>query len=313
MAELIRREFAARPEHEKPQILIVAHDLSWPAETAPQSLTSRAHRSTAPAAQPPSPPRRHPRTPARQVRLCSKKPLASHRPTRAPRRRARRTRRSSRPASSAPRRQCRRCHSARRRRSPKLRPPPLHSPPPTPRRRAEEAAQGVFSPRPFAAGTLPPLTAAPSSAAPTETPQTGAPSRSFTAPPSSAARYRDAADRRLFVRARALTAPSYRRLLATPLTRRLPLPTGLDTSSEPRAARTQAPPHVPAAAPERETRRRDRFVRREPDAPRLPREDRRRAAQPLQRIRIRRDSRRREPATCARYRGERTGRRDVYE
>ena len=30
VAELFRREFSARPEHEKPQILVVAHGLEWP-------------------------------------------------------------------------------------------------------------------------------------------------------------------------------------------------------------------------------------------------------------------------------------------
>ena len=37
VAELFRREFAARTEPETPQILVVAHGLGWPAETAPTS------------------------------------------------------------------------------------------------------------------------------------------------------------------------------------------------------------------------------------------------------------------------------------
>ena len=40
MAEMVRREFATRPEHEAPQILIVAHESSQHAETAAQPLPS---------------------------------------------------------------------------------------------------------------------------------------------------------------------------------------------------------------------------------------------------------------------------------
>ncbi len=57
IAELFRREFSTRPDHEKPQVLVVPHGLGWPIEIAPQSLSSthaleRVH--TASAAQPPS-------------------------------------------------------------------------------------------------------------------------------------------------------------------------------------------------------------------------------------------------------------------
>ena len=40
VAELFRREFAARPESETPQILVTAHGLGWPAEIAPTPASS---------------------------------------------------------------------------------------------------------------------------------------------------------------------------------------------------------------------------------------------------------------------------------
>ena len=93
IAEMVRREFAARPEQEAPLILIVGHEPRPHVEAAPQQPTSSRSRR---ARTRPLPSRRR-QTSARQTRTLAKKPPASHRPTLAPRRRARLTCRSHRP------------------------------------------------------------------------------------------------------------------------------------------------------------------------------------------------------------------------
>ena len=168
MAEMIRREFATRPEHEAPQILIVAHEPSPHAETTAQPPTSadapeRAHAATAEL--PPS----------------SSAPIHEEAAGFTPPD-------SGTASSSTPR--------------PPIAPPRVFgsvlSLPPlsfvSPKtvaeaaiaaaaltaanaaRRAEEAAQGVFSPRPFTASSTRPLAVLSSSSTATEPPPSGAPS-----------------------------------------------------------------------------------------------------------------------------------------
>lgn len=243
VAELVRREFAARLEPEKPQILIVAHGLGLPAETAPQLLTSVVvlRAPTAPAEQPPAA-----SAPASANVYSAGAPLLVRPAGITP------------PDSGA---------TSSRAPQPPIEPPPVFGAESAglplsfssaksiaeaaaaaatliasnEAKRRKEAAQGMPSPRPFSGGAARSLTAWPSSMAPIETPQTGTPSRSFTALLSSAAPVETTQTRASPSRADSSRAA----------------PTGPDTGSAPRMhahkRRATSPPQSPIAKRSAET------------------------------------------------------------
>jgi hypothetical protein len=232
IAEVIRREYSARPANERPQFLIVAHDETRPAETV--SLTQRSREQ----------PER-----ARTTTTGSTPPLAGTPPD-SGNASSSEWRPPFAPLPPIP--------------PPSLAPPPLLDSPLTSpaisgaessapplsfrtakaaaeaaaaaaaiaesnaERRAEEAAQRVYSPRPFAAGTLSPWTtpiesrpiaAPPSTAAHPEPPESPAPSRfslRHRRPPRTRSRRR--------VRLPLAPSPHRRRLPRTRSRRRARLP-----------------------------------------------------------------------------------------
>ena len=190
IAEVVRREYAARPATARPQILVIAREETRPAETA--TLTRSNHEEPvlahATAGRAPTPAR----TPPDSGTASSsgwRPPLAPPPPFPQP---------LTPPVvfgteSSVPRLAFSSAKTAAEAASAAAALTAANA-----AMRAEEIAQGVFSPKPLAAGTLgapteappssaatPPTTAPPSTAAPTETPATGA-SFSINAPATGA-------------------------------------------------------------------------------------------------------------------------------